>query len=128
MPKPYECLQTLLHIRHDHEFIDDRIRGLCSDNRRLGDPKVATRPDTLLGVPQCSPFHRPLHCSVATAGAYVELSQSELVSNRLAVIVFLAAYRMASPADDEIGFLIRMKDLRVSQNMEDRVRDALRCR
>jgi hypothetical protein len=33
----HERLEPLLHVRQDHELVDDRVRGFGRDDRRLGE-------------------------------------------------------------------------------------------
>ena len=114
MRDPHERFQPLLHIRHDHEFIDDRVRRLGGNDPRLADTDVTTVLDALLGVTDGRAFHRPLHRARSTAGADVQLPEPERVADLFRVQVLFAADRVPAPAHDNVGVTPGADDLRVA--------------
>ncbi len=118
-----EGFEAFLDVRHDHEFVHDRVGGLGGDDAGLGDADVAAAVDALLGVPDGGAFHGALHGAGSAAGADVEAAQPEFVADVLGVVVFLAADGVTAPADDDVGFVFRAQDFGVAQDLEDEVGD-----
>ena len=97
-----EGLEALLHVRHDHQFVDDRVGRLGGDDPGLGQADIPAIAYALLGVADGGALHRALHGAGAAAGAHVQLAQAELVAGLLGVVVFLPVDGVPAPAHDDI--------------------------
>ena len=69
-------------------------------------------------------LHGAFHGSGATARADIEAAQPELVPYFLRVVVFHPLNGVATPADHQIRPHLRLQSAGVSQDVENRVRDA----
>ena len=98
----HECLQALLHVRHDDQRIDDGIGRLGGDDARLRDADVTAVTNALFRVADGRAFHRAFHRARPAARADIHRAQPELVANQLGVVVFLAADCMPAPADNDV--------------------------
>ena len=123
----HESLQALLDVGKNHQFADDGVGCLGSDDARLGKAQVAAVRDALLGVGQSGALHRPLHGARPAAGADVEATQAQLVTDHLGVVVFLAADRMPAPAHHQVRLVHRLQDAGIAQDVEHRVGKAFRA-
>ena len=81
--------QTFFDIWHDDQFVDQRVRRFSGDNRRLGHTNKTTVFVTLLRVSDRSTFHRRFHRSRTTAGADIQLTQAQLVSDATGIQVLI---------------------------------------
>src|SRR6185437_12524405 len=119
----HERFEALLDVRHDHQLADDRVRRLGRDDAGLGDADVAPVLDALLGMPDgCAPL-RPLHGARPAAGTDIETAQAHLVAYALAVLVLLAADRVAAPAHDQVRTGLVIEEAGVAQYVKNGVRD-----
>ena len=125
MADPQKRLQPLFDVRHDHQLVDDGVRGLGGDDAGLGDAQIAAALETLFGVGHMGAFHWPLHGTRATAGADILVTQAELIAHALAVVVFLPGNTVAAPADHQVWRGSCLEHAGVAQNVEDRIADAL---
>ena len=126
MTGTHERFQSLFDIRHDHQVVDNGIGRFSGNDPGFGDSEVLAVPNTLLGMADGSALHRPFHGTGSTAGTDVQAPQSQLVTDLLGVIVFLAGDGMTAPADNLVGIHPRAQNRRIAQYMEHGIGDAVR--
>ena len=117
----HEGFKALLDVRHDDQFIDDRVGRFGGDDARLRDAQIATFGATLLGVRDVGALHRALHGTRATSGADVEITQAEVVTHVLGVLVLLAVDGVTAPAGDQTRLTRGLQRPGVAQDMEHRI-------
>src|SRR3569623_835632 len=93
---------------------------------RFRDSEIAAAGDALLGMTYGCAFHRSLHGARSAAGTNIHPAQAKLIPDRFRIIVFDARYRMATPADHQIGVGLRAQYIGIAQNMEYGVGDSFR--
>src|SRR6056297_874280 len=86
-----EGFQAFLNVRHDHQFIDDGVGCLCTNNAGLGNADVAAVLDPLLGVANGGAFHGTFHRPRATSGTDAQGPEPQLMTDILDVLVFVMA-------------------------------------
>ena len=98
----HEGLQTLFDVRHDDQFIDQRVWRFCGDNGRFGHADKAAVFVALLRVADGGAFHRRFHRARPAAGADIQFPQSQLRTDAAGVEIFVFVDRVAAPADDHV--------------------------
>ena len=126
MAQTHKGFQTLFDIRHDHQFVDDRVRRFGRNNARLGDTQITVAIAALLGMGNGGALHRPLHRARTATGADIQTAQTQLVAHILGVDVFLAPDRVSTPAHHDIGVHVGTHGSGVTQDLEDGIGDVFR--
>ncbi|MNE54054.1 hypothetical protein D3C80_1488130 [compost metagenome] len=98
----HERLKTFFDIRHDNQFINQRIRWFSGNNRRLGHTNESAFFITLLRVANRRAFHWGFHRAWAAAGTNIQFAQSQLCANPAGVQIFSFINGVAAPADDHV--------------------------
>ena len=119
----YEGLQTLFDIRHDDQFIDQRVRWFRSDNGWFGHADKAAVFVALLRMADGGAFHRRLHCARPAAGADIQFPQAQLRTDAAGVEIFVFVDGVAAPADDHVRRLADVQRAGVAQDREHQVSD-----
>src|SRR5690606_41461529 len=81
-------LKAFLDIRHNNQFVNQRVRWLSGDDRRLGHADKAPFFVTLLSVSHCRALHWRFHRPGTTAGTDTQLTQAELVRHPTGIEIF----------------------------------------
>ena len=113
--------QTLFDIRHDDQFVHQRVRRLSGNNRRFGHADKATFFIALLCVTHRGAFHWCFHRAWAAAGADVQLTQTKLVTDAASVQVFVFINGVTAPAHHHARCFPDVQRAGVTQNREDQV-------
>ncbi len=116
-------LKAFFDIRHNNQFVNQRVRRLSGDNGRFGHADKAPLFVTLLSVSHRRAFHWRFHRAGPATGANVQLTQAELRSHTACVEIFGFVNRVTTPADDHIRCLANMQGTGVTQNGEHQVGD-----
>ena len=119
--------QALFDIRHDNQLVDQRVRWLSGDDRWLGHADKAPLFITLLGMTHGGTFHWRFHRAWATAGADIQLTQTELGTHPTGVQVFGFVNGVTAPADDHIRCFANVQGTGVTQNRKHQVGDMNRA-
>lgn len=114
-------------IRHDDQFVHQRVRRLGGDNRRLGHTDKAAVSVTLLRVADRGAFHRRFHRARSTAGTDIQFAQAQLGADAAGVQIFVFVNRVAAPADNHVWRFADVQGAGVTQNGEYEVGDMHRA-
>ncbi len=113
-----ERFQALFNVRHDDQFIDDRVWGFGANDAGFCNTDVATVLYPLLGVANGGTFHGPFHGTRATSGADAQGPEPQLMTDILAVLVFFMPDGVATPADHQVRLSSCLQHPGVAENVE----------
>lgn len=114
----HERFETLFDVRHDDQFVDQRVWRLSGDNGGFGHADKAAVFIALLGVADGGAFHWRFHGAWPAAGADVQFAQAKLGTDAARVQVFIFINRVAAPADNHIRRFADVQRAGVAQNRE----------
>ncbi len=81
-------LKTFFDIRHNNQFVNQRVRRLSSDDRWLGHADKTAFFIALLCVSYCRAFHRRFHRARTATGTDIQFAQAELRPYAAGIQVF----------------------------------------
>ena len=119
----HEGFQTLFDIRHDDQFVDQRVRRFCGNDGRFGHADKAAVFVALLRVADGGAFHRGLHRARPAAGADVQFAQSQLRTDAAGVEIFVFINGVTAPADDHVRCFADVQRAGVAQDRKHQVGD-----
>ena len=116
-------LKTFFDIRHNNQFVNQRVRRLSGDDRRLGHADKTAFFIALLRVTYCRAFHWCFHRARTATGTDIQFAQAELRPHAAGIQVFGFVNRVTTPADDHVRRFAHVQGAGVTQNGEDQVGD-----